>query len=73
MNNNIQALANGDFNVLPIGAVIAAPHYKITYYDFVLGMGRTRHHSTLNDALQFIELRAGRPHLYNNFTLEVLQ
>lgn len=72
MNNNIKTLPNGDFLVMSTARKQPGlPPIEVTYRDLMLGRKRTRDFNNIDQALEFIKMRAWQPHLYNEFTLTV--
>lgn len=56
-------------NELPVSRA----HIKVGYMDIMLGMKRHRRFTAMKTALEFIEFRAERAHLYNFFTIQILK
>ena len=52
---------------------VSHAHIKVGYMDTMLGMKRHRRFASMKLALEFIELRAVSPKLYNFFTIQILQ
>jgi hypothetical protein len=46
---------------------------KVEYQDSFIIQTRSREFECVKQALEFIEMRASNPNLYNNFTLTVLE
>jgi hypothetical protein len=70
MNNNVKALPNGDFIVMSTASKEPGlPPIEVTYKDLFMDKTRTRNFNNIDQALEFIKMRAWSKHLYNNFTL----
>lgn len=46
--------------------------YRVTYFDLLLGIDRSREFKGFNEATQFIEFRIDNKTLYTNFRMEAL-